>query len=212
MDGNRGSGAAVRIYTKSGDDGFTGLLGSGRVPKDDLRVEAYGTVDELNAALGVARADGLDPLADGLVALLQDELFVVGSALADPAPEGRFHTAITPRHVERLELAIDVMEEELPPLTQFILPGGSRPAAQLHLARTICPTGREVGRQPVPTAGPGCPAGIDRLSEPAQRSLVCPGPCGQPSRRGVRRLLERHLRWRRPRHSRRRIPSAARPS
>ena len=84
MDGNRGSGSAVRIYTKSGDDGFTGLLGSGRVPKDDLRVEAYGTVDELNAALGVARADGLDPRADGLVALLQDELFVVGSALADP--------------------------------------------------------------------------------------------------------------------------------
>jgi cob(I)alamin adenosyltransferase len=138
MDRNRGSGSAVRIYTKSGDDGFTGLLGSGRVPKDDLRVEAYGTVDELNAALGVARADGLDPRADGLVALLQDELFVVGSALADPALDGPFHAAVTPRHVERLELAIDVMEEELKPLTQFILPGGSRPAAQLHLARTIC--------------------------------------------------------------------------
>jgi cob(I)alamin adenosyltransferase len=128
----------MRIYTKTGDDGFTGLLGSGRVSKDALRVEVYGTVDELNASLGVARAHGLDVRADRLAAQLQDELFVVGSALADPSPEGPFHNAVTPGHVERLESAIDEMEEELAPLTQFILPGGSLTAAQLHLSRTVC--------------------------------------------------------------------------
>ncbi|MGP0064360.1 MAG: cob(I)yrinic acid a,c-diamide adenosyltransferase [Isosphaeraceae bacterium] len=128
----------MRIYTKTGDDGFTGLLGPGRVPKDTLRVEAYGTVDELNASLGVARAHGLDPRADRLVAQLQDELFVVGSALADPTTEGPFHKAVTSQHVVRLESAIDEMEEELAPLTQFILPGGAMAAAQIHLARTVC--------------------------------------------------------------------------
>jgi cob(I)alamin adenosyltransferase len=128
----------VRIYTKTGDDGFTGLLGSGRVPKDDLRVEVYGTVDELNAALGVARAHGLDAQADRLVAQLQDELFVVGSAFADPSPQGPFHNAITQQYVSRLESAIDGLEDELEPLSRFILPGGALPAAQLHLARTVC--------------------------------------------------------------------------
>ena len=105
--------------------------------KDDVRVDAYGTVDELNAALGVARALGLDSQADGLVATLQDELFVVGSALADPSPQGPFHHAITSQHVQRLESSIDRLEEELEPLTEFILPGGVLPSAQLHLARTI---------------------------------------------------------------------------
>ena len=128
----------MRIYTKTGDDGFTGLLGTGRVSKDAMRVEAYGTVDELNASLGVARAHGLDSEADDLVARLQDELFVVGSALADPSPEGPFHNAITTDHVERLESDIDWMEDQLAPLSQFILPGGALSAAQLHLARTVC--------------------------------------------------------------------------
>ena len=138
MVASEGSGWAVRIYTKTGDDGSTGLLGSGRVAKDDPRVDVYGTVDELNATLGVARAQGLDPHADSLVAALQDELFLLGSALADPAPQGPFHRAVTPEHVARLESAIDRLEEELKPLTQFILPGGAPPAAQLHLARTVC--------------------------------------------------------------------------
>jgi cob(I)alamin adenosyltransferase len=128
----------VRIYTKTGDDGMTGLLGSGRVYKDDVRVEAYGTVDELNAALGVGRAHDLDRLADELVSTLQDELFILGSALADPSPDGPFHHSVTPDMAERLEQAIDVMETELEPLTQFILPGGHPGAAQIHLARTIC--------------------------------------------------------------------------
>jgi cob(I)alamin adenosyltransferase len=128
----------VRIYTKTGDDGSTGLLGAGRVSKDDIRVEVYGTVDEVNAALGVARAQAMDPTADALVARLQEELFVLGSALADPSPDGPFHRAITERHVEDLEWAIDGLQEELGPLTQFILPGGTPAAAQIHLARTIC--------------------------------------------------------------------------
>ena len=128
----------MRIYTKTGDDGTTGLLGSGRVAKDDARVDVYGTIDELNATLGVARAQGLDPDADSLVAMLQDELFVVGSALADPSVQGPFHNAITPEHIARLESSIDRLEEELEPLTGFILPGGALPAAQVHLARTVC--------------------------------------------------------------------------
>jgi cob(I)alamin adenosyltransferase len=128
----------VKIYTKTGDEGTTGLLGSGRVPKDDLRIESYGTIDELNAALGMARAQRLDSAADGLVAQLQNELFVVGSALADPSPHGPFHDAITDEHVARLEAAIDTLETELKPLVQFILPGGTLPAAHIHVARTVC--------------------------------------------------------------------------
>ncbi len=93
----------VKIYTKTGDQGMTGLLGSGRVPKDDVRIEAYGTVDELNAVLGLVRAQGLDSAADALAAQLQNELFVVGSALADPSPTGPFYNAITSEHIARLE-------------------------------------------------------------------------------------------------------------
>jgi cob(I)alamin adenosyltransferase len=128
----------VKIYTKTGDQGMTGLLGNHRVSKDDARIDAYGTVDELNAALGVARGHGLDAAADELVAQLQDDLFVVGSALADPAPQGPFHSAITQAHIDRLEATIDALEAELPPLTQFILPGGTLASAELHRARTVC--------------------------------------------------------------------------
>jgi cob(I)alamin adenosyltransferase len=128
----------VKIYTKTGDDGSTGLLGPGRVAKDAARIEAYGTVDELNAALGVARSSRPDAAADGLLGRLQNELFAVGAALADPDPSGRFHAAITAQHVARLERDIDAMEKELAPLTQFILPGGTPAAATVHLARTIC--------------------------------------------------------------------------
>ena len=128
----------VKIYTKTGDQGITGLLGKGRVPKDDVRIEAYGTVDELNAVLGVVRAHGLDLALDGLAAQIQEELFVVGSALADPSPGGPFHNAITVNHITRLEAAIDALETELNPLTAFILPGGTLAAAHIHLARTVC--------------------------------------------------------------------------
>jgi cob(I)alamin adenosyltransferase len=169
MAGTRGKWTAVRIYTKTGDDGSTGLLGAGRVSKDDIRVEVYGTVDEVNAALGVARAHGLDPAGDALIARLQDELFVLGSALADPAPDGPFHHAITARHVAELESTIDRLEEELEPLTQFILPGGSPPAAQLHLARTVCRRAERLAVALSHTPGQDVPAVIivylNRLSD-----------------------------------------------
>ncbi len=128
----------MRIYTKTGDDGTTGFLGNRRVPKDDLRIEAYGTIDELNSVLGVARAHGMDRQLDELLARLQDELFALGSALADPLPQGPFHNVITDAHVAALEETIDELEAELSPLRQFILPGGALPAGQVHLARTVC--------------------------------------------------------------------------
>lgn len=128
----------MKIYTKTGDDGTTGLLGPGRVPKDHARIAAYGTVDELNAALGVARSLQPDSASDLLLGELQAELFAAGAALADPDPNGRFHNAVSAKMVTRLEERIDALEGELPPLRQFILPTGTPAAAQVHLARTIC--------------------------------------------------------------------------
>jgi cob(I)alamin adenosyltransferase len=128
----------LKIYTRTGDDGKTGLLGPGRVDKDCPRIEAYGTVDELNAAIGLARSLGLRSDDDQLLAAVQDDLFSVGAALADPDPRGKFQGAITPAKIRRLEEAIDALEAELPPLDRFILPGGTHAAAQLHVARTIC--------------------------------------------------------------------------
>jgi cob(I)alamin adenosyltransferase len=127
----------MKIYTRTGDDGTTGLWGGLRVPKDSLRVQAYGTVDECNAVLGVARASGLDPELDTLIAGIQDQLFVVGADLATPG-----ESATIPRigsdEVLALEEAIDSLETRLAPLRQFILPGGNPAAAQLHFARTVC--------------------------------------------------------------------------
>lgn len=128
----------MKIYTKTGDEGTTGLLGNRRVSKDDIRIEAYGTIDELNAVLGLARAHGLDSASDKVVEDLQDELFAVGCALADPNPKGRCHNAIQLEHASRLERLIDSLELELAPLSNFILPGGTLPAATIHLARTVC--------------------------------------------------------------------------
>ena len=129
----------MKIYTRAGDDGSTGLLGAGRVGKDDPRIDSYGTVDELNAVLGLARSAGrFDEDLDALIARVQDDLFTVGAALADPDPRGKFHHAVDAGHASRLEADIDRLESELAPLTQFILPGGCPVAAQLHLARTIC--------------------------------------------------------------------------
>ncbi len=133
------SNLTMKIYTKTGDDGTTGLLGAGRVAKDDPRIESYGTVDELNAVLGLARTTGgIDLQVDNLIIRVQNDLFAVGAALADPDPQGKFHNAVAEGFAARLEAEIDRLEGELPPLTQFILPGGTAAAAQIHLARTIC--------------------------------------------------------------------------
>lgn len=131
---------AMKIYTKTGDDGTTGLFGGDRVRKASPRVEAYGTVDELNAALGVARATGLDPFTDGILAETQVELFTLGAELATvPGKEEKLKmTLLADEDAERLERAIDEAEKDLPPLMNFVLPGGSPQAAALHLARTVC--------------------------------------------------------------------------
>lgn len=160
----------MKIYTKTGDDGTTGLLGSGRVGKDDPRIDSYGTVDELNAMLGLARASGgLDRDLDGLVARVQDDLFAVGAALADPNPSGKFHNAVSEAHATRLEAEIDRLEAELSPLTQFILPGGSPSAAQIHLARTICRRAERLvvhlGHQPGSDVPHHLVAYLNRLSD-----------------------------------------------
>jgi cob(I)alamin adenosyltransferase len=131
----------VKIYTKSGDAGETSLFDNSRVSKADARVDAYGEVDELNAALGAARAAGVDDDLRALLESIQKELFAVGARLADPSSRiaGRItKAAVTEAAVTRLEEAIDTLDAELPPLTKFILPGGSPAGAQLHLARTVC--------------------------------------------------------------------------
>jgi cob(I)alamin adenosyltransferase len=128
----------MKIYTKTGDDGTTGLYGGGRVRKDHARVEAYGAVDELNAALGLARAETLPAEIDGLVARIQNELFDLGAELATPQPAMQGLTIVGQDEIKGMESAIDYFEARLAPLKTFILPAGTRGAAGLHLARTIC--------------------------------------------------------------------------
>jgi cob(I)alamin adenosyltransferase len=129
-----------RIYTKTGDEGMTGLGGGQRVPKDSRRVATYGTVDELNSQIGVAIATGLSERLAAELALIQNELFDLGSDLATPAVSQARHPVPTveTRHIEKLEHLIDEFNEVVGPLTNFLLPGGSPGAAQLHVARTVC--------------------------------------------------------------------------
>jgi len=128
------------IYTRTGDQGETGLFGGGRVAKDDHRVEAYGEVDELNATLGVARSSGLEPPLEELVSEIQGQLFTLGAVLATPGgtKAEAYVPKVPPDWTTRLERQIDAYEKELAPLRQFILPGGSAAASHLHLARTVC--------------------------------------------------------------------------
>jgi len=125
----------MRIYTREGDSGETGLSGGGRVPKDTARVEACGTIDELNAALGLARAEPLPENLDRVLKRLQHELFRLGAELASVGGSPRSTGA---EQIRALETEIDRQEQSLEALNQFILPGGTRAAAALHLARTVC--------------------------------------------------------------------------
>jgi len=129
---------ATRIYTRTGDGGETGLFRGGRVSKSDLRVEAYGTVDELSAALGLVIADEPPPAIHALLTDIQSLLFELGADLATPPDVDDRTGGVTEADIERLERAIDGAEEQLPPLKSFILPGGTRAAAALHLARAVC--------------------------------------------------------------------------
>jgi cob(I)alamin adenosyltransferase len=130
----------TKIYTRTGDEGMTGLAGGQRVPKDSQRVETYGTVDELNSQIGVALATGLCERLGGELRLIQNELFDLGSDLATPATSQARHPVptIEPRHIEKLERLIDEFNEVVGPLANFLLPGGALGAAQLHVARTVC--------------------------------------------------------------------------
>lgn len=129
----------MKIYTKTGDKGDTSLFGGQRVPKDALRIEAYGTVDELNSVLGIARAENSDPKVEKILTQLQNLLFILGADLATPR-------SASPKHIKRIEVKdaapleklIDSLETKLQPLKSFILPGGSSVAAKIHFARTVC--------------------------------------------------------------------------
>ncbi len=127
----------MKIYTKTGDDGSTALFSGGRVSKTHLRVEAYGTVDELNTVLGVARAHQAH--SDAWLAQIQRHLFHLGADLATPQDaRSDWVVRVDAAQVGWLEAMIDQMTDELPPLTSFILPGGTLAAAHLHVARTVC--------------------------------------------------------------------------
>ena len=132
----------MKIYTRTGDEGDKGLFGGGRVTKDDPRVEAYGAVDELNAALGMARSVEMMPRVDEVLAPVQRDLFAIGALLATPdhdkMREQLAKARIDDERIAELERAIDAGEAELEPLRAFILPGGTPKAAALHVARTVC--------------------------------------------------------------------------
>ena len=164
-----------RIYTRTGDDGTTALGSGERRPKFDLRIEAYGTVDETNAAIGVARLYVKDaPEFDAMLGRIQNDLFDLGADLAVPEREGKEtkkaeRLRVVASQVERLERDIDALNEKLAPLTSFVLPGGTPAAAHLHVARTIC---RRAERVMVELrARPGEPVGeagiqyMNRLSD-----------------------------------------------
>ncbi|MEX1137861.1 MAG: cob(I)yrinic acid a,c-diamide adenosyltransferase [Bacteroidota bacterium] len=126
----------MKIYTKKGDRGETSLFGGKRVSKNSIRIEAYGTVDELNSHLGFARTLNPSTSEDAALRRLQEVLFVLGADLATPM--GGKTTRVAEEHVLELESTIDRLENDLPPLKNFILPGGSPLGAQLHVARTVC--------------------------------------------------------------------------
>ncbi|MHA7733900.1 cob(I)yrinic acid a,c-diamide adenosyltransferase [Nitrosopumilus sp. S6] len=126
----------MKIYTKTGDDGNTGLQGNLRISKSHPRIFAYGAVDEANAALGIVLANQLDEDIFKILRKIQNDLFVVGSDLSNPNLND-VKNRVTLEMIQYLEQTVDKFESELPPLTNFILPGGSIPAAQLHFTRTI---------------------------------------------------------------------------
>jgi cob(I)alamin adenosyltransferase len=162
-----------KIYTRTGDDGTTALASGQRVAKYDLRVEAYGTVDETNAAIGLARLhtrEGM-PVLDGMLARIQNDLFDLGADLSHPdeAKDARGRLAVTDAQVERLEGEIDALNRDLEPLRSFVLPGGSPAASFLHLARTMSRRAERLmvalASRPNEPIGPPALRYINRLSD-----------------------------------------------
>lgn len=168
-----------RIYTKTGDDGTTALGTGERRPKYDLRIAAYGTVDETNAAVGVVRLHTRDaPELDPMLARIQNDLFDLGADLAVPEREGQGtkqgtkkaeRLRVVASQVERLERDIDALNDKLAPLTSFVLPGGTPAAAYLHVARTICRRAErmmvELAAQPGESVGAAGIQYMNRLSD-----------------------------------------------
>lgn len=136
----------MKVYTKTGDSGTTALFGGTRVPKHHIRIESYGTVDELNSYIGLIRDQEINPLYQNVLIEVQDRLFTVGAILATP-PEKEVlkngekrlqNLGITENDIEYLEKEIDLMETELPPMTHFVLPGGHSTVSYCHIARCVC--------------------------------------------------------------------------
>jgi cob(I)alamin adenosyltransferase len=161
-----------KIYTKTGDDGTTGLVDGPRRQKDDLRVEGYGTVDETNATIGLARLHSRDMArVDHTLSRIQNDLFDLGSDLATPgSDEAREYKAlrVTPKQVEWLENQIDMFNEPLEPLRSFVLPGGTQLSAALHLARTVARRAERIVvalRRAEPDVNPDAVRYLNRLSD-----------------------------------------------
>ena len=129
---------ATKIYTKTGDDGTTGLFGGARLPKHHIRIDAYGTVDELNAVIGWLMTFVKDPEARNLLLIIQSRLFTIGSNLASDPDKDMITPDLVDEDIAMLEKSIDAMQSELPELKHFILPGGSQSVSAAHLARTVC--------------------------------------------------------------------------
>jgi len=157
----------MKIYTKKGDKGETSLFGGAKTRKNDVRIHAYGTVDELNSAIGMAHSHKLSDLGAEILRQVQDDLFVVGATLATPDPAKSRIDEVGQHEIEQLEKWIDQLEEHLDPLKSFILPGGSPAGAALHFARTIC---RRAERETVALSQqesipPGAVIYLNRLSD-----------------------------------------------
>lgn len=158
----------TRIYTRSGDAGETSLGDGARVPKTDLRIEAYGTVDELNSVLGLALAADLPAEYRPWLEQVQNDLFDVGADLSVPLEdERRERLRVRPEQVERLEELCDLVNERLAPLRSFVLPGGGEAAARLHVARSVCRRAerRAVALAETASASPAALAYLNRLSD-----------------------------------------------
>jgi cob(I)alamin adenosyltransferase len=160
----------MKIYTKKGDSGETALFGGERVPKDDLRLEAYGTVDELNSIIGIVLAETANKETVEILTQVQNDLFTLGSDLASPLDKENKNFVI-PRtnkdKIEKLETFIDSIEYKLPELRSFILPGGCKSASFLQLARTVCRRGerRVVSLAKKVDIGPNPVVYLNRLSD-----------------------------------------------
>ncbi len=161
--------ALNRIYTRTGDQGTTGLASGERRPKYDLRIEAYGTVDETNACLGLARLHTVAHAVDPMLARIQNDLFDLGADLAVPLEDERERLRIDQGHVERLEALCDRVNAELEPLKSFVLPSGTEAASRLHVARAVCRRAErlvvELSDRPGEDVSPAAIRYLNRLSD-----------------------------------------------